>query len=235
MDKSSLLPKNLGDLERDLDVAISRMENIKIPISTLWDPWNCPIELLPWLAWAVSVDDWRTDWPETTKRRVVANSLDMHRVKGTRPAVEMSVESLGLEYELIEWFEEIPKGQPATFSLKVFSSDQAFPPERISEIERIVSNAKNTRSHFKSLNITLKSRANLQSNLACQNGEVTTVYPYRITQRTINSLMKANLSFSSYELISIYPRGNAGLDPDIIQDISERINKAMKATYVRLL
>lgn len=234
MDKSSLLPENLGDLERDLDAAIARMEDIEIPISTLWDPWNCPIELLPWLAWAVSVDDWRTDWPENTKRRVVANSLDMHRIKGTRPAVEMSVEILGLEYELVEWFQETPKAPPGTFSLRVFSSDQAFPPERLSEIESIVSNAKNTRSHLTSLSITLKTRANVVPAVSCQDGESLTVYPYRITLRVLNSSQRSITRSQSGEVLTIYPRGGAPLDPDLINDYSSRLNMAIKATYVGL-
>lgn len=234
MDKSSLLPDSLGDLERDLEAAIARMEDIEIPISTLWDPWNCPIDLLPWLAWAVSVDDWRTEWSENTKRRVVANSLDMHRIKGTRPAVELSVESLGLEYELVEWFQEDPKAPAGTFSLRVFSSDQAFPLERISEIEGIVSNAKNARSHLSSLNITLKSRANLVSALSFQDGESLTVYPYRITLRILNSSQRNITCIQSGEVVTTYPPGGAPLDHDFITNQSERLNEAIRATHVRL-
>ena len=71
----TILPGNFSDLERDLDVALSRIEQVEIPIAVLWDPWQCPAEVLPYLAWALSVDVWRTDWPEKVKRRVVANSL----------------------------------------------------------------------------------------------------------------------------------------------------------------
>ncbi|MDN4697153.1 phage tail protein I [Vibrio parahaemolyticus] len=84
-DKVSILPANVSDLERDLDIALARIEDVEIPISTLWDPWKCPLDVLPFLAWAVSVDMWRTDWPETVKRRIVASSLSVHRKKALAP------------------------------------------------------------------------------------------------------------------------------------------------------
>lgn len=152
---ASILPANLADLERDLDAALSRIGLVEIPISVLWDPWQCPLDVLPYLAWAVSVDMWRTDWSEQTKRRVVAGSLDLHRIKGTRPAVLKALESIGLRAELTEWFEESPKAQPGTFSLIAWannnlSADQAgFLNEALyDQLYTVIDNAKNTRSHY---------------------------------------------------------------------------------------
>ncbi|MCF1457744.1 MAG: phage tail protein I, partial [Shewanella sp.] len=76
-DKASLLPPHLSELERDLEAALARIEDVHIPIATLWDPWACPLDALPWLAWALSVDRWRTSWGENTKRQVVASSLSV--------------------------------------------------------------------------------------------------------------------------------------------------------------
>jgi hypothetical protein len=57
-------------------------------IRHLWDPWTCPIEILPYLAWSLSVDLWDDKWPEPKKRAVVAASFKNHRLKGTLAGYE---------------------------------------------------------------------------------------------------------------------------------------------------
>ncbi|MDI3585849.1 phage tail protein I [Pseudomonas aeruginosa] len=155
MNAGSILPANLAALERDLDAALVRIGEIDIPIAVLWDPWKCPADVLPYLAWAVSVDQWRSDWPETIKRRVVAGSLGLHRIKGTRPAVVKALEALGVVVELTEWFEESPPAQPGTFSLVAWVNENLAPGEAAflnaalyEQLLAAVRNAKNTRSWF---------------------------------------------------------------------------------------
>lgn len=152
---ASILPANLADLERDLDAALSRIQEVEIPIAVLWNPWQCPLDVLPYLAWAVSVDQWRSDWPELVKRRVVAGSLGLHRIKGTRPAVVQALQALGVEVELVEWFEAVPVEQRGTFSLIAWANENITPgqaamlnDELYSQLLAAVHNAKNTRSHF---------------------------------------------------------------------------------------
>jgi hypothetical protein len=59
-------------------------------VSTLWDPWICPVDALPALAWAWSVDYWRDWWPEDRKRQVVAESRAFHSLKSTILADRMA-------------------------------------------------------------------------------------------------------------------------------------------------
>lgn len=47
------------------------------------DPWECPVELLPWLAYNVGVDLWYDDWDEQTKRRAIAAMPRLKKLKGT--------------------------------------------------------------------------------------------------------------------------------------------------------
>lgn len=152
---ATILPANLADLEKDLDAALSRIELVEIPIAVLWDPWKCPLDVLPYLAWAVSVDQWRSDWPEQVKRRVVAGSLGLHRIKGTRPAVVQALKALGVEVELVEWFEASPRKEPGTFSLIAWANENITPGQAgmlngvlYDQLFAAVHNAKNTRSHF---------------------------------------------------------------------------------------
>ena len=103
--KAPLLPYCSSDLEKELDQALSHIESIDLPIRDLWNPWKCPLIALPYLAWAMKVDYWQASWSEKVKRQVVASALDVHRVRGTRPAVEKALESLDVRCELVEWFE----------------------------------------------------------------------------------------------------------------------------------
>ncbi|MDW1507438.1 phage tail protein I [Vibrio sp. Vb5031] len=207
MDKSSLLPENLGDLERDLDAAIARMEDIEIPISTLWDPWNCPIELLPWLAWAVSVDSWHSHWPEDMKRRTVANSLDMHRIKGTRPAVELAIESLGLEYRILEWFQESPRAEPGTFKIDVYIDDDSFLASNNAELEQVINDSKNTRSHLRKINLNLSSKGSAYFGCSSFSGESTEIRPWQLEEIKVSGSALHSSNFQDSDLISIYPEG----------------------------
>lgn len=153
-DKVSILPANVSDLERDLDIALARIEDVKIPISTLWDPWKCPLDVLPFLAWAVSVDMWRTDWPETVKRRIVASSLSVHRKKGTRAAVDQALKDLGVTVDLVEWFQAAPMAERGTFDVTAWAnenitSESGYLNQALyDQLKMAINNAKNTRSHY---------------------------------------------------------------------------------------
>ena len=167
----SILPPNVSDLERALELAMASIEKINIPISTLWNADLCPIEVLPFLAWALSVDMWREDWPEIVKRRVVSGSLIVHRQKGTRPAVERALNDLGVDVKFTEWFETKPKGQPGTFSLIAWVNENLTAGQSsilnnalYEQIRLAVTNSKNTRSHF-----TFQVAAHFQSR-TCRIG-----------------------------------------------------------------
>ncbi|CAH0531151.1 phage tail protein I [Vibrio hippocampi] len=151
----SLLPRNLNQLERDLAGALSRISEIEIPISTLWDPDKCPAELLPYLAWALRVDSWQSDWPEARKRDVIKQSVDINRMRGTRGAVERVLKAIrGDDVKLTEWFEDKQNLAKGTFRVDVKSTNQ---PVDITELQQLVPSihqAKNTRSHLVGITVT---------------------------------------------------------------------------------
>lgn len=152
---ASILPPHLSELERDLDAAMARLAAIDIPISTLWNPHTCPVEVLPYLAWAMSVDTWRSDWPELIKRQVIAAAPDVHRIKGTRPALEMALAALNIDAELTEWWETAPAGPPGTFEIIAWVNENLTPKEQgflnqvlYAQIDEAINNTKNARSHY---------------------------------------------------------------------------------------
>lgn len=91
---SVLLPPNSLPLERAIAASGAGIDALPVPIRDLWNPWKCPATVLPWLAWAVSVDDWDVNWGEDAKRQIIADSVTVHRHKGTRGAVRRALTNL---------------------------------------------------------------------------------------------------------------------------------------------
>lgn len=97
-----LLPKNATALERAFSVAAGRF-NPPAVVPSLWNPATCPAAVLPFLAWALSVDEWDHGWPIEKKRAVIAAARAIHQKKGTPLAVRTSLAALGQpDADLIE-------------------------------------------------------------------------------------------------------------------------------------
>lgn len=155
MNWQSLLPPNSSQLERDLEATITEsIWSIPIDLNKILRPYECPIELLPWLAWTLSVDQWDIGWLEATKRQVVAESFAIHQKKGTRWAVERLLSITGHNnVEIIEWWQTQPKGTPHTFYMQIPSSP-GFDPVILSEnqykrIRKVVDSVKPVRSRYR--------------------------------------------------------------------------------------
>lgn len=111
----SLLPPGSTTLERDLEQVTARMANVPTPFDTLWNADTCPVELLGWLAWALSVDEWDAHWPEDVKREAIRISPLLHRRKGTLWALENALKPIGATTQIEEWWQMKPMGEPGTF------------------------------------------------------------------------------------------------------------------------
>jgi len=123
-DIKSLLPPNAAALEHAVEAAQARLGAVPVPVDQLWDPWRCPAQLLPWLAWAWSVDEWDPAWPEDVKREVISAAPEVHRLKGTRAAVGRALAAIGVVAEIMEWWQRQPAGQPGTFSVTAWVNRQ---------------------------------------------------------------------------------------------------------------
>lgn len=94
---SSLLPPNANSHEHALDDATARVGEVPVELVKLWNAETCPANLLPWLAWALSVDEWDETWTEAQKRATVAASYEVHSHKGTPTAIISALQALGFE------------------------------------------------------------------------------------------------------------------------------------------
>ena len=99
---SDLLPPNSSWLEHAAAKALAESVNLPVPMRDIWNPDTCPIGLLPWLAWAYSVDEWVDEWTEAQKRATVKESLLIHRRKGTLWSVKRILKNMGFAVEITE-------------------------------------------------------------------------------------------------------------------------------------
>ncbi len=181
MEPVSILPPSVSELERDLELALARIERVDIPITTLWNPWECPLDALPFLAWALSVDVWRMDWPENIKRRVVANSIGINLIKGTKAAVESAVNSIREGCQLTEWFEQVPEGVPGTFLVDALVTEEGINQQTVSELSRAIDSSKRKSAHY-TLRVILSSEGEYGVALAGFSAPISTVEPYTVRE-----------------------------------------------------
>lgn len=98
MTAPTILPNNRTALEHALEgVSAARFPIPTELVASVWNPDTCPADLLPYLAWGLSVDLWDDAWHETTKREVCRKSLILHRLKTTPAGIKAHVEVAGSE------------------------------------------------------------------------------------------------------------------------------------------
>ncbi|SMB82394.1 phage tail protein, P2 protein I family [Pasteurella testudinis DSM 23072] len=92
---SKLLPPNQTALEARLSAVLSQIFDIETPITALWHTRYCPVELLGWLAWSMSVDEWDDNWSEEQKRNTILEAAKLHKQKGTIASIRRVLQSAG--------------------------------------------------------------------------------------------------------------------------------------------
>lgn len=147
---TSLLPPNATPTERAVETLRDQVGDLNVPIRQLWNAQTCPAAFLPWLAWAMSVDSWRSDWSDQTKRDVIAASPRIHRLKGTVGAVRLAASAVAgrLPSRLIEWFQPDGSGVPfrETVVVDVTNAAGAIDPGLARDIIAAANAAKPLRS-----------------------------------------------------------------------------------------
>ena len=90
----TILPQNASAFERAIEesMAVNWPKIDADIIRRFNDPWQCPTDLLNFLAFQRSVDIWDDTWPELKQRSVIASAPADHRVKGTHFGLQRYVE-----------------------------------------------------------------------------------------------------------------------------------------------
>jgi phage tail P2-like protein len=147
-----LLPPNRTPLQAAL--ADSSALNIDpTPLRHIADASRCPAALLPWLAWARSVDGWDEAMAEQPRRELVRQSFAIHKRAGTAGAVRRAMAALGVAVEFKEW-QSMPGAAPYTFGLVAWVNDNpanesaVLTPQLYDRLKRLVDQTRNERSHY---------------------------------------------------------------------------------------
>lgn len=172
---SRLLPTGSSPLELAAAQACAEIQRVPVPLKTLVNPDTCPLHLLPYLAWAWSVDRWDADWPERTKRDVIKASMFVHKHKGTIGALRRVVEPLGYLISVTEWWKTGDRN--GTFRLTVGVSETGITEETYYELERLIFDAKPVSRHLLGLSVGLNSRGECYTAASLSAGDEITIYP----------------------------------------------------------
>ena len=143
---SDLLPINATPQERALSLTTARAGSLPVPVGELWDPYTCPLAVLPWLAWSLAVDPWDSNWTEGQKRQAIAESIAVHRVKGTIGALKRALQAIGYECVVND-----QTGTPYVFRVGIDVTTGAAVETAYAQAQTIALKVKNARSHLLSV------------------------------------------------------------------------------------
>lgn len=172
---NTLLPPSASAWMRGAEAATAKLSGITVAIRTLWTPTACPVDLLPYLAWALSVDRWDKNWPAEKKIASIQQSYWLHRRKGTRAAVRRVIEDMGFSATFAEWFDV--GDEPGTFRIEIDLNEVGITPKTLDELNRLIGEAKPVSRHLAQMTLSTSARGFAWIGATVIDGEEITVYP----------------------------------------------------------
>lgn len=170
-----LLPVGSSGLEIAAANAAAVICRVPMPLRYLWNPLDCPVELLPYLAWALSVDRWEESWTEGEKRRAVQDAFYIHQHKGTLSAIRRVINNMGYAMTLKEWWQV--SDAPGTFRLSVDVGETGMSERVFNELERIVGDARPVSRHISQLTISAAAGSPVYIGAAMTDADNISVFP----------------------------------------------------------
>lgn len=169
----SLLPVNASNFLKDLEKSSLKATSLQSLNRYVTNPDLAPDNILPWLAWAVSVDDWSDDWSLDIKRNVIKASINVHKKKGTIGALRSALEAFNYKNITVqEWFDY--DGDPNFFRVFFDITEAGFDVDILPQVQKVIDNTKNVRSHLESLKAFLSAKIGLINvGLAMISKEIT--------------------------------------------------------------
>lgn len=180
---SQLLPSRSTELERATATALA-LGLDPTAIRGIADSARCPVDFLPWLAWAMSVEGWEAADSDKQQRALIRESIPVHKRKGTVGAVRRVLKAVGVNAEFKEWT-QIANAVPYTFELIAWANDNRagegsiLSDQLFQRLKALVDATKNERSHY-----TLKIGARFDGGLRLGNA----VAARHLDRRTVEPL-----------------------------------------------
>lgn len=174
---SLLVPALRGDLNmRAIETLGARPSALDISTVVLYDFDTVNASALPHLAEQFNVlgdAGWDIADTDAKRRALLKEAVALHRIKGTPHAVKRSLQLLGVNATLIEWWQTSPKGDPHTFRIHAEVTDQqpsssAVTAQRLDQISQTVTFWKRASSHFTiTLGVNIATEMRTASVFSC--------------------------------------------------------------------
>ena len=201
MSKTSLLPSNQTKLEQALAQVSAGDSELANVLRQMHSVDYCPASMLPWLAIQRSVDRWDPEWSEAIKRKMVKDSFEVHKRKGTVGALRRVVEPFAEIIDITEWHELEPMGPPGTFSMSLALFDSGLTDTAIAELERMISDTKPLSRHLVGLSITYSPNGTYYIGAGISSGDEVVISSPELWADDLDiinfELMLNNLSYFS--------------------------------------
>lgn len=212
MAADSLLPGNARSLEQLAAQALADIERVPVPLRILYNPDKCPSHLLPYLAWAFSVDRWNTSWSDAIKRQVIKSAYFVHSRKGTIGALRRVTEPLGYRIQVTEWWKAVPQAVPGTFKLDVEVMNAGITEETYEWLDALISDAKPVSRHLSALNLIGTVAGAWPIATVMQDGHETVVYPYAPGPIECPVPIYFTVAVYDGDTTTIYPQASAPIE-----------------------
>lgn len=111
--------------------------------------------LLDILAYDFKVDWWDADYSLEEKRRTLKDSWRVHKLLGTKAAVETAISAIYPITTVEEWFDY--GGEPYHFRLRINTTDDSIHSEKQRRVLEQVNYYKNIRSHMDGVNYFMQA------------------------------------------------------------------------------
>ncbi len=201
MSNTSLLPSNQTKLEQALAQVSAGDSDLANVLRQMHSVDYCPASMLPWLAIQRSVDRWDPEWSEAIKRKMVKDSFEVHKRKGTVGALRRVVEPFAEIIDITEWHELEPMGPPGTFSMSLALFDSGLTDTAIAELERMISDTKPLSRHLVGLSITYSPNGTYYIGAGISSGDEVVISSPELWADDLDiinfELMLNNLSYFS--------------------------------------
>ena len=138
-----------------------------------------PEDLLDILAHDFKVDWWDPNYTTEEKRRTLKDSWKVHRMLGTKAAVETAISAIYPDTKVIEWFDY--GGSPYSFKLQIDATYENVDPARHQRVLERVEYYKNLRSNLEGVDYT----ANPDSSCTVHCGIVAAGIEMNVTKEVV--------------------------------------------------
>lgn len=206
----SLLPESLKQdsflvalseaAEKELKEAYREAETL----SNFSEVENLPEFLLDYIAFQKHVDFYDNTFPIETKRALVKESINYHRIKGTPAAVEKVLSAVLGDVSLTEWFEY--GGDPYNFKVNINVLTTGLSEETTNLVDRLIDSYKNRRSFVEIINLFLANKSKRYMNTTMISGEEIILRPWRQTEIETKVSHTFGITIQSGEALYVYPQ-----------------------------